>query len=243
MTNKYRIFCICNKLMKKDSEISERMQQMLDYLGVNANVFAKKLGYARSQAIYDMVNAKAAPSYDFFSRLVNSEYSEKIDTDWLLSGKGEINRETHNNIVREPLVSYFSRKTNSSIPLIPIDAIAGFVSGDEMTVLNTEVDYYSIPDFNNKADYLIRVTGSSMYPKFNSGDIVACKKLPMDTFFQWNKVYVLDTIQGPLIKRIKKSEKDHFITLVSDNTKYDPFDIALKDVRSIALVVGVIRLE
>jgi repressor LexA len=229
--------------MKKDSEISERMQQMLDYLGVNANVFAKKLGYARSQAIYDMINAKAAPSYDFFSRLINSEYSEKVDTDWLLSGKGEINKDSHNNIVSESLVEYNSIKTNFSIPLIPLDAIAGFVSGDEITVLNTDVEYYSIPDFNKKADYLIRVSGSSMYPKFNSGDIVACKKLPLDTFFQWNKVYVLDTIQGPLIKRIKKSEKDKFICLVSDNPKYDPFDIALADVRSIALVVGVIRLE
>ena len=40
-----------------------------------------------------------------------------------------------------------------------------------------------------------------MQPKYNSGDLVACRVVPLGTFFQWNKVYVLDTEQGALIKR------------------------------------------
>jgi phage repressor protein C with HTH and peptisase S24 domain len=82
-----------------------------------------------------------------------------------------------------------------------------------------------------------------MYPKYNSGDIVACKKLPLDTFFQWNKCYVLDTSQGAMIKRIHKSKKEGFLLLVSDNEKYKPFDIPIKDIYSLSIVIGVIRLE
>lgn len=128
------------------------------------------------------------------------------------------------------------------IPLIPIDAMAGVLSG-EQTVLEYECERYVVPVFKG-ADFLIPVKGSSMYPKYSSGDIVACQRVPMtDLFFQWNKVYVIDTTQGALIKRIKPgSDKDH-VLIVSDNEKYDPFELPYSAIHAVALVIGVIRLE
>jgi phage repressor protein C with HTH and peptisase S24 domain len=82
-----------------------------------------------------------------------------------------------------------------------------------------------------------------MYPKYSSGDIVACKRLPIDTFFQWNKVYVLDTDQGALIKRVSKANKPDLILIVSENIKYEPFELNRSQIYNIALVLGVIRLE
>jgi phage repressor protein C with HTH and peptisase S24 domain len=108
--------------------------------------------------------------------------------------------------------------------------------------MELDCERYVVPVFKD-AEFLIYVKGLSMQPTFRSGDIVACKKLPLDTFFQWNKVYVLDTDQGALIKRIKKSAKENFVLVVSDNDKYDPFELSLKKIYSIALVIGVIRLE
>jgi len=129
------------------------------------------------------------------------------------------------------------------IPLIPLDAMAGFGTG-ESQIMDYETERYIVPEFEElNVEFMIRVKGSSMYPKYSSGDIVACKKLPLDTFFQWNKVYVLDTEQGPMIKRVKKSElKDHLLC-VSENEKYDPFDLHLNHLNALAIVIGVIRLE
>jgi phage repressor protein C with HTH and peptisase S24 domain len=94
------------------------------------------------------------------------------------------------------------------------------------------------------AEFLIPVKGSSMWPKYSSGDIVACKKLPLnDLFFQWNKVYVLDTAQGALIKRIKKGSDNDHILIVSENTNYEPFELHKTQINTVAIVVGVIRLE
>lgn len=76
--------------MGKNTEISERLKQLIDYYNLTANKFAKELGYERSQALYDMINGKAKPSFDFFERLMNSEFSEQIDFKWLLTGKGEM---------------------------------------------------------------------------------------------------------------------------------------------------------
>lgn len=76
--------------MNKNTEISERILQLIDYLGVNRNEFAKSLGYERAQGLYDMTNGKAKPSFDFFQRFANSEYSENININWLLTGNEEM---------------------------------------------------------------------------------------------------------------------------------------------------------
>lgn len=74
--------------MTKNTDISERISNIIDYLGVNPNSFSKKLDYDRSQTIYDIINCKSAPSFDFFKRFMLSEYSENISIDWLLTGRG-----------------------------------------------------------------------------------------------------------------------------------------------------------
>jgi phage repressor protein C with HTH and peptisase S24 domain len=120
-----------------------------------------------------------------------------------------------------------AKPSEKGIPLIPLDAIAGFNNSESTSVMEYECERYVIPNFQG-AEFLIQVKGSSMYPKYSSGDIVACKKLPLDTFFQWNKVYVLDTEQGVLIKRIKPADNKDRIICISDNEKYDPFELHKK---------------
>lgn len=77
---------------QKNTDISERILQLIDNLGVSINEFSKILGYNRSQAIYDMKNGKAKPSFDFFYRLLNSEYSDIINIEWIVTGRGEMLR-------------------------------------------------------------------------------------------------------------------------------------------------------
>lgn len=95
--------------MKKDTSISERIVKIIDFLKVNPNEFAKKLGYSRSQAIYDILNGKSKPSFDFFDKLLHSEYSELFNIDWIISGEGEMIKlvdKEHLNIVSEPIGKY-----------------------------------------------------------------------------------------------------------------------------------------
>ncbi|MDR3180545.1 MAG: hypothetical protein LBT61_01280 [Prevotellaceae bacterium] len=142
----------------------------------------------------------------------------------------------------EPAAQQFKAiKSQDGIPLIPIEAMAGFGTG-ELQVMEYECERFVIPTFR-EAEFLIAVKGSSMYPKYSSGDIVACKKLSLDTFFQWNKVYVLDTEQGALIKRINKGSDNEHLLIVSENPKYESFELHRSRIHSIAIVIGVIRLE
>lgn len=176
---------------------------------------------------------------------------ENINPHWLLTGRGSMlktdtmplmgdkdsPKEEDNRPVAIP-----TDNPKEGIPLIPVNAMAGALTS-EQTVLEYECDRYVVPVFKG-ADFLIPVKGSSMYPKYSSGDIVACKRVPMtDLFFQWNKVYVLDTNQGALIKRIKRGSDSDHILIVSDNEAYEPFELPIRCIYNVAIVIGVIRLE
>lgn len=161
-----------------------------------------------------------------------SSYPE-LNAEWLLTGKGDMIKE--NNSIK-------LSEDGTGIPLIPVEAMAGCFTGSQ-TVLLQECERYVVPAFKN-ADFLIRVSGDSMVPRYFSGDMVACKMLSLaDIFFQWGKVYVLDTDQGALIKKVERGSSNDTITLVSENQAYQPFELLIRQVYHIAIVMGLIRTE
>ena len=181
----------------------------------------------------------------------------RYNPEWILTGNGPMLRADERdggNNKRDEVGATDERSTSGipiatpattpgeGIPLLPIDAMAGALTS-EQTVLEYECERYVVPIFNG-ADFLIPVSGNSMTPTYYPGDIVACKRVPLSgLFFQWGKIYVIDTSQGPLIKRIKPGQTPEQLCIVSDNNDYDPFQLPIADVRAVALVVGVIRLE
>ncbi len=129
------------------------------------------------------------------------------------------------------------------IPLYGQEAAAGFGSVDFALQEHDIQREYIVPDFK-KIDFMIRINGSSMYPKYNSGDVIAVRVLHERAFIQWNKVHLIATKeQGLLVKRLKKSANDKFIVCASDNKEYDAFEVPWKEIQGVALVIGVIRLE
>ncbi len=194
---------------------------------------AEKLGISPSK-FSEILNNRMNVGADLLAQLT---IQFPISPEWLLTGEGEMLRPEQSVPTAVP-----ATQPGIGIPLIPIEAMAGFGTG-EVQVLEYECDRYVVPAFKD-AEFLIQVKGSSMIPKYNSGDIVACKKLPMDRlFFQWNKVYVLDTDQGALIKRVKAGSDDDHLLIVSDNQNYEPFELHKNYINSVAIVIGVIRLE
>jgi len=217
--------------------IFDRISTIVEKFGNGKNtVFASLIGV--SEANVRNYKNGVMPKADFLEKIARSF---DININWLLTGEGNMLRTESGKEENIP-VAHPSDSPMEGIPLIPISAMAGTFTG-EQTVLEYECERFVVPTFKG-AEFLISVKGSSMYPKYNSGDIVACKRLPMDElFFQWNKVYVLDTDQGPLIKRVKPgSDKEH-VLIVSDNERYEPFELPLDRIYHVALVIGVIRLE
>ena len=80
-----------------------------------------------------------------------------------------------------------------------------------------------------------------MLPTYRPGDIVACKKVDIKQFLQWNRVHVIDTDQGPVIKRIRQTNDADMLLIVSDNPDYASFTLSTRCIHNIAIVLGSIR--
>lgn len=118
--------------------------------------------------------------------------------------------------------------------------MAGYYTG-EVSISESECERLNIPGI--KADFVIPISGDSMEPKYYSGDFVACQRIDsIDAFFQWGKVYVIDTSQGVLLKKVKKSPNKNHIILISENSEYDPIEVPLAEIYHIALVKALVRI-
>lgn len=211
--------------------INERFDQIIGTLFKgNKSAFANAIGVTPSVVDNIVGKRQGKPSFDVVEKV--SALAE-INVDWLITGKGDMLKSSK---------GIKPTKDGTGIPLIPVEAMAGCFTGSK-TILLQECDRYVVPAFKN-ADFLIYVRGDSMQPRYYSGDMVACKMLsPTDLFFQWGKVYVLDTDQGALIKKVEQGTDDETITLVSENENYKPFLLPRRSVYHIAIVMGLIRTE
>ena len=217
--------------------VKERLKLFIKYLKIGNSEFEKSLGLSNGY-----INSISRGIGNNKLNLILEKYSN-LNGEWLLTGKGEMIKST-SNIVEEPLAEYKTKKKSSSlIPLLPIDAVAGFGVG-EWSIHEKDIqERYQVPDFNG-IDFMIRVKGSSMYPKYNSGDVIACRKINYETYIQWNKPHVISTTeQGIIVKRINAAEDKNMLTMTSDNPAYPPFNVPKNEITGIALIIGVIRLE
>lgn len=151
---------------------------------------------------------------------------------------------------QEELEPFYVNKSKSlhlntpiGIPLISTEAMEKFGKASFAKVI-TNAKYYSVPEFfEKKADYIVQLTDDSMAPKYYKNDLLACKQLAKDSFIQPGKIYLLNTKQGGLCKRLFEAKKKDYVNVVSENEVYPAFDIAREEIKSLALIIGLIRIE
>lgn len=239
--------------------------QFLDYKGINKSNF-----YAITGVSNGVLSQNNGLSEDNLLRFLNS-YPE-INPEWLLTGKGQMlnadetfqyskekeriaserlerikkytSKLKGENVLVAETEHTFNFRTSEevSLPMLPVHAAAGVFTGD-VQVMEYECERYVVPMFR-EATFLIPVLGDSMYPTYNNGDVIACRKLDSWSFFQFGKVYVIYTSQGVLVKRIKEGSNENSILIISDNCDaYPSFELDKKELLGVAVVIGGLWLE
>ncbi len=226
-------------------KINSRILQIADYYNIKkAADFSKKTGFSH-QVASNYLKGTRVPNAEALA-VIKQVFD--VSADWLLTGEGEMLRkvEDRSNIVRIENAAAAKLPANSKLlPLVSQSAIAGF-GGADFSIAEQDVkEYYVVPKFKYcTVDFMIEIYGASMYPKYNSGDIVACTVIKDSNFIQWNRCHIVGTMhQGILCKRLKPSDNKDCITAISDNPAYPPFDIPTSEITGIALICGVIRCE
>lgn len=228
-------------MQENKQEKSPIKQNILRYLaqkGVSSYEFYKESGVTRG-----ILQQNNGISEDNIARFL--AYAPDVNIEWLITGEGTMLSHPTTPTPPTTPTKPTSHPSTSGIPLIPLDAVAGFPAESGGGVRLEDCERYVIPEFENKgANFLIRVSGDSMVPLYYSGDLLACRKITDIRFFQWGTVYVLETSQGVLVKRVQESidHADSILCVSENSSVHHPFLLPRDDIRSLSIIVGLVRL-
>jgi hypothetical protein len=210
--------------MSDTNQILERLNLGLKTVFLKKGIqrkgdMAEYLGY-KNPYFSGVINGREKLSDSFLNTL---SVKLGMSPDWILKGEGEIL--TAENDKPEP--------TCCMVPLVPIVAHGGHLTmfAEQYNTSECEMVQSPISD----ADFAITIVGESMSPEYPNGSVVLIHKVEADAFIEWGKAYVVDSINGAVIKILVPSERDGYVRCISINKNeiYAPFEIALKDVYGI----------
>ena len=231
----------------KNADISARIAEILDYVSESKNAFALKLGYERAQTVYDIINGKSAPSYDFFKKFQFSEYSEILNTDWLLTGRGSMLK-SEGKLPMGEQEEVLPTKKN----LIPFYDDVSTIGGLNDRVANTDPnspsEWIDAGDWFPEATAAIRHYGDSMV-EYSSGSILALRRVNDQRLIMNGRNYVIETSEYRVTKQLQ-DDGDHFMAYSTNRETYPdgrqihaPFSIPKDAIRYIYLVLGCVTKE
>ena len=208
-------------------------------MGISKRDFYAKIGVSRGT-----LESKTGITEDVVTKFF-ATYPE-VSIEWIMTGNGEMLnispscKEKNKNFAEkgeskedEPKISYDSTLGK---PYYDVDFLGGFNE-----IVNSQV---TIPANNiviqgfEKADFWCNVTGHSMEPKINHGDIIALHKCTLQDI-QYGEIYavVLDNIRTiKILRRSSDPKKLRFIPI--NITNYDEQEYPVERILHIYEVIG-----
>lgn len=119
-----------------------------------------------------------------------------------------------------------------TVPLVPF-AVRGGASLNDITEGVTDGQCERITSPVRGAELAMEVVGDSMAPGFPAGARVLLRRIPDDTFIAWGEVFVVETVNGPVLKRIMPTDDPAVWEMRSDNPAFPPFRVRTEHVRSV----------
>ncbi len=233
------------------SDFIQRLSEFMKAKSINDNQLTIAAGLSNGLIGKAKSNGKAL-SVSNIEKVLNA--FPDLSAQWLMTGKGEMLKtkctSQHISDISTPVVAckgtenlrYSQNNYGQNIPTrprIPIDAAAGSLSIALESVSENDCEWLpvipTLPDY----DFTITARGDSMKPFIESGDELACRFIKESSFIQWGRTYVLDTVQGVVVKRVFNGH--NAVICKSNNDNFPDFEIPKEDILHIALVVGLLR--
>ena len=214
--------------------INDRIREIINKsFNGNVSAFCRAVGVKQSTMNTILGERQSKPSYDVINSVLNAN-ALSISADWLISGKGSM---TVKETIEAPSVSY-----TTGVPYYNVDFIGGFdiVLNDQTTKPEYLIDFKKY----NEATCWCNVSGHSMEPEINNGDIIALKKIEDISFLPYGEVYAIVTTNNMrTIKRLGPSSNPDCYTLVPTNKapEYGIQEIRKDMIHSVFQVLGCMK--
>ena len=215
---------------------SHRLKEFLDKLAIPFDEFARAINCPTligqsDKYVYNPQKPdkkKSTMSLKFYRNF----YLIGLNKDWYLEGTGEMlsTKETK-NIVSEPFIEFkpnFNHQ-NIGVPYYELDVTGSILETFSDSPEKPEF-YVDFRPFNDCIAYF-PIYGDSMYPMYQSGEIVAVKKIDNFDILLWGETHLIITNSEAnnyrTIKQIFQHPEDDKIILRAYNTAF-PGDTVVK---------------
>lgn len=203
--------------------IGVKLKEYFDSKGITQKEIADSLGVSKAY-VNALFNGRNSFGKEQAEKWVNLYGLSKS---WLLTGEGDMLVSSNADVMNE--------NTTYSVPLLPISAQGGSLNDFVVSVKDSECEKVISPI--KGVDYAITVSGESMSPEYPSGSQVLIKKINERAFIDWGRVYVLDTCNGTVIKRLFPSDTTGCVVCKSINPEYPSFEVSMEDVYGVYRVL------
>lgn len=220
------------------SAVKNRLEQFIKAMNLSTRSFERSI----NASVGFVRNIRQSISPDKQSDIL--KVYPNLNMTWLLLGEGCMLREdsaVKNTSSELPKKTTKQAPQSKIVPLIPISAQGGSLNDFSISVMNYECEKVVSPMMD--VDFAISISGDSMAPEYPSGCQVLIKKINESAFIEWGKVYVLDTCNGTIIKKLMPSESSDRVVCVSINPAYPQFEVAFKYIQGIYRVMMVMAVK
>lgn len=155
-----------------------------------------------------------------FSAKMAHRYADEFgfSVEYLLTGEGSLFPQMEKNL-----------DGAERVPIVPYAVRGGALQGFSEGVEEWECERITSPI--RGAELAFEVTGDSMAPGFPAGTRVLLKRVK--SVIAWGEVHVIDTVDGPVLKRIDQGGTDGVFILRSDNPAYQPIVVNREEIRGV----------
>lgn len=229
--------------MEKILTIKDKILTFLQEKGIKKTDFFEEMGIQPSN--FKGKNMQSQPGGDMLVKIL-SLYPD-LSADWLLRDKGEMfvseyesTKENRKNLSDPSEISTLepriSMEVGQGTPYFDVDFIGGFseIFNNQTTIPACNI---IVPGFE-KATAWCNVTGHSMEPRINHGDIIALRQCSVQDI-QYGEIYavVLDTIRT--IKILRKGSTPDVLRYVPINTNgFDEQEFQISRIINVFEVLG-----
>lgn len=204
--------------------LKDRLDAFLSYKELSQAKFADIVGLSTGFAnnVGDSISTKS------LNKIIKA--FPDLNPLWLTEGEGEMIASKEDS----------GEKATTTL-LLPVSAQGGTLNDFVVSVKGSDCETIISPI--KDIDFAIPIAGDSMAPEYPSGSQVLIKKINEKAFIDWGKVFVLDTCNGIVIKRVFPCEEEGVVKCVSINPDYPPFKVSLQDVYGIYRVLMCMSLK
>ena len=213
--------------------INERFQEVisLEY-GGNKRAFANAVGISPTVVENVVGSRKGKPSYDVLEKVCANA---NVSPDWLLTGNGPMLK-PEESAPSAPVINY----NRTGAPYYNVDFIGGFdaVINDQTATPDYFIDF---APFNKPGVVWCNITGHSMEPELNNGDIIAMREVTSPIqYLPAGEIYGIVTDEYRTVKRLRMSQQQGFVVLIPTNKspEYTEQEIPVSMIRKVFAVLG-----